>query len=139
MVAPIPPVGEQVLVYYQPVAGGMEVKKYTPRRQWLEPCHDKLQCVRCGWDLRPGAVGDRARFNIPVPQTPKRLRLFCGQCCNDGVDEMERRTGCRGTVSGTGRVEGQPIVRARTRRAAPNRRGDPLVWGHVRRRVGAVA
>lgn len=65
------------------------------RPDWLDPGHTTLTCMECGGDLRPGTNGDRARVNIPDPNTPKRLRLFCGPCCNDGADETERLTGSR--------------------------------------------
>ncbi|MGY4101993.1 hypothetical protein ACW2Q0_20955 [Nocardia sp. R16R-3T] len=87
------PGGGRVFAYFEPVAGGMAVKKFTAPPDWLEPGRTTLTCAECGWDLRPGANGDRARFNIPAPAAPKRLRLYCGPCCNDGVDEMERLTG----------------------------------------------
>lgn len=56
----------------------------TPPIEWLEAGHTKLMCAECGWDLRPQVTGRES------PQTPKRLRLYCGQCCNDGLDEIER-------------------------------------------------
>ncbi|MBC7299474.1 hypothetical protein [Nocardia salmonicida] len=90
--APTPGNG-QVFAYYQPVTDGMAVKKSTAPPEWLEPDNTTLACTECGWSLRPGANGDRARYNIPDPSTPQELRLFCGPCCNDGADEMDRLTG----------------------------------------------
>lgn len=88
-----PPGNGRLFAYYEPATDGMAVKTHTAPPQWLEPGHTALACAGCGWNLRPGANGDRARFNIPDPKTPEQLRLFCGPCCNNGIDEMERLTG----------------------------------------------
>lgn len=100
------PAKRQAIAYYQPVAGGMAMMRWTPPAEWLDNGHAQLACADCGADLRRA---DRARFNIPDPRTPKRIRLYCGPCCKDGIDEMERLTGRRGTLTGTGRVAGQRL------------------------------
>jgi hypothetical protein len=33
---------------------------------------------------------ERLPYDIPLPEKPNRLRLVCGRCCNDGLDELER-------------------------------------------------
>ncbi|MEU1502908.1 hypothetical protein [Streptomyces sp. NPDC005732] len=48
-----------------------------------------LMCAYCEHDLRK-ADDDRCPYNIPLPETPKKRRLVCGMCCNDGLDELER-------------------------------------------------
>ncbi|MBF6234836.1 hypothetical protein IU436_29190 [Nocardia farcinica] len=117
-----PPNG-QVIVYFQPVPGGMATMRWNPPTEWLERGHATLTCAECGSDLRPGAE-DRSRFNIPDPRTPNRLRLFCGPCAGDGVDEMARLTGRRGEVTGTGRVAGQRL--SAQERAAQRRIGGVI-------------
>ncbi|MGW3200061.1 hypothetical protein ACWDBD_36950 [Streptomyces sp. NPDC001118] len=48
-----------------------------------------LMCADCGYDLRK-VDDDHAPYNIPLPEMPKKRRLVCGSCCNDGLDELER-------------------------------------------------
>jgi hypothetical protein len=47
-------------------------------------------CAECGYDLRGRPDEDRLPYNIPLLEQPKKRRLVCGKCCNDGLDEMER-------------------------------------------------
>lgn len=49
----------------------------------------RLVCAECDYDLRDFDE-TRLPFDIRLPERPKRRRLVCGQCCNDGLDEMER-------------------------------------------------
>jgi hypothetical protein len=114
----------QVFVFFQPVPGGMAVKRTTPPPQWFEAGHEKLRCAACGADLRPEAADQRPAFNVPDPQIPDRMRLFCGRCCNDGIDEMERLTGRPGRVTGVGRVPGQRL--SEPERAAQRRIGGVI-------------
>lgn len=98
------PVNDPLFAYLQPVAGGMAVERWNPGKGWLDTPHEKfawtgiLTCATCRYDLRPNASPRRAAFNIPDEDHPI-MRLYCGQCCNDGVDEMERLTR---QVSGSG-------------------------------------
>jgi hypothetical protein len=48
-----------------------------------------LMCSDCGWDLR-NVDDDHCPYNIPLPETPKKRRLVCGSCCNDGLDTLQR-------------------------------------------------
>ncbi|MFE4256634.1 hypothetical protein ACFRU3_45945 [Streptomyces sp. NPDC056910] len=54
-----------------------------------------------GVRLRPARVQGRdpAAIRHPVPERPKARRLVCRQCCNDGVDEMERLAALAGKPS----------------------------------------
>ncbi|WP_429426506.1 site-specific integrase [Nocardia sp. GAS34] len=96
------PGDEPMFVYYEPVAGAMAVKRWDPGKGWLEAPHEKfawmgiLTCVTCGCDLRPNVPQRRSAFNIPDQDHPV-MRLYCGECCNDGVDEMERLTALAGS------------------------------------------
>lgn len=38
-------------------------------------------------------------FDIRLPERPKARRLVCGQCCNDGLDKMERLAALAGRPS----------------------------------------
>ncbi|MFJ9822519.1 hypothetical protein ACIRU3_46435 [Streptomyces sp. NPDC101151] len=38
-------------------------------------------------------------FDVRLPEQPMRRRLVYGQCCNDGVDEMERLAALAGGAS----------------------------------------
>ncbi|MEU6562645.1 hypothetical protein [Nocardia nova] len=118
-----PPSDVPKLVYLQPQVGGLAVVRCSLPAAWLEPGHHMLTCAACSADLRPGAVDERSRFNIPDPRTPRRMRLYCGSCCNDGLDEIARLGGRQGVVTGTGRVPG--------RRLSPGERA-------AQRRIGAV-
>lgn len=48
-----------------------------------------LMCAQCGYDLRGHQDEDRLPYDILLPEQPKKRRLVCGRCCNDGLDEME--------------------------------------------------
>ncbi len=84
-----------MFVYYEPVAGAMAMKRWNPGKGWLDAPHEKfawmgiLTCASCRCDLRPNAPDRRAAFNIPDDDS-LGMRLYCGACCNDGIDEMER-------------------------------------------------
>ncbi|MET9491133.1 hypothetical protein [Nocardia sp. NPDC006630] len=112
----------QVIVYYQPTPGAMAMMRWTPPTDWLDNGHATLTCADCGTDLRPAG---QSRFNIPDPRTPKRIRLFCGPCCNDGIDEIARLTSHLGTLTGTGRVAGQPL-------SEEERAAQPRIGGLIR-------
>ncbi|MET8289877.1 hypothetical protein ABZV80_32315 [Streptomyces sp. NPDC005132] len=48
-----------------------------------------LMCANCGHDLLK-VDEDRSPYNIPLLETPKKRRLVCGTCCNDGLEELDR-------------------------------------------------
>ena len=54
-----------------------------------------LVCAECDYDLREFKDESRRPFDVRLPERPKRQRLVCGQCCNDGVDEMEHSSSGR--------------------------------------------
>ncbi|MFD3908849.1 hypothetical protein ACFXOL_20945 [Streptomyces californicus] len=79
---------------FQPRAEGMAIAKLALSAEW--PSWSKKQaraarlvCQECDYDLRDQDE-DRAPFDIRLPEQPKRRRLVCGRCCNDGIDEIER-------------------------------------------------
>ncbi|MGW1190844.1 hypothetical protein [Streptomyces sp. NPDC002559] len=88
---------------FQPRADGMGIAKLALSAEW--PSWSKKQaraarlvCAECDYDLRDKDE-PRAPFDIRLPEQPKRRRLVCGQCCNDGLDEMERLAALAGTAS----------------------------------------
>ncbi|MER6736573.1 hypothetical protein [Streptomyces puniciscabiei] len=48
-----------------------------------------LMCAECDYDLRQRDDESRLPYNIPVPERPNKIRLVCGRCCNDGLDQMD--------------------------------------------------
>lgn len=79
---------------FQPRADGMAIAILRLSAEW--PAWSKKQaraarlvCAECDYDLRDKAE-DRAPFDVRLPEQPKRRRLVCGKCCNEGLDEMER-------------------------------------------------
>ncbi|XIE81617.1 hypothetical protein AB6O49_34595 [Streptomyces sp. SBR177] len=50
----------------------------------------RLVCAECDYDLREFTDESGLPYDVRLPEQPKKRRLVCGQCCNDGVDEMER-------------------------------------------------
>jgi len=88
---------------FQPRAEGMAITVLRLSAEW--PAWSKkqaraarLMCTECDYDLRDMDEG-RAPFDIRLPEQPKRRRLVCGQCCNDGIDEMERLAALAGRPS----------------------------------------
>ncbi|AZS74870.1 hypothetical protein DDE74_31595 [Streptomyces lydicus] len=88
---------------FQPRADGMVIAKLALSAEW--PAWSKKQaraarlvCAECDYDLRDKDE-TRASFDVRLPELPKRRRLVCGQCCNDGVDEMERLAALAGKPS----------------------------------------
>ncbi|CAM5385182.1 hypothetical protein [Streptomyces viridochromogenes] len=80
---------------FQPRADGMVIAKLALSAEW--PAWSKKQaraarlvCAECDYDLREFKDETRMPFDVRLPEQPKRRRLVCGQCCNDGVDEMVR-------------------------------------------------
>ncbi|MDX3618927.1 hypothetical protein [Streptomyces europaeiscabiei] len=80
---------------FQPRADGMAIAKLALSAEW--PAWSKKQaraarlvCAECDYDLREFKDETRMPFDVRLPERPKARRLVCGQCCNDGVDEMER-------------------------------------------------
>lgn len=79
----------------QPRAEGMAIMKLALSAEW--PAWSKKQaraaglvCAECDYDLREFKDKTRLPFDVRLPERPKTRRLVCGQCCNDGADEMER-------------------------------------------------
>ncbi|MGW9440667.1 hypothetical protein [Streptomyces sp. NPDC055607] len=88
---------------FQPRADGMAIAVMRLSAEW--PAWSKKQaraarlvCAECDYDLRDKDE-DRAPFDVRLPEQPKKRRLVCGKCCNDGVDEMERLAALAGTPS----------------------------------------
>ncbi|MGW3308112.1 hypothetical protein ACWDG9_16180 [Streptomyces sp. NPDC001073] len=80
---------------FQPKAEGMAVTDFALAADWpawteKQARAARLLCAECDYDLRQRDDENRLPYNIPPPEKPNRLRLVCGQCCNDGLDEMER-------------------------------------------------
>ncbi|WP_331762245.1 hypothetical protein OG524_36450 (plasmid) [Streptomyces sp. NBC_01520] len=88
---------------FQPRADGMVIAILRLSAEW--PAWSKKQaraarlvCAECDYDLRDKAE-DRAPFDVRLPEQPKRRRLVCGKCCNNGIDEMERLAALAGKPS----------------------------------------
>ncbi|MGX5185795.1 hypothetical protein ACWKT5_23960 [Streptomyces avermitilis] len=47
-----------------------------------------LLCAECRFDLRTPGAERRLAYNIPTQ--PDRRRLVCGDCCGNGLSELER-------------------------------------------------
>ncbi|CAL9674443.1 hypothetical protein SUDANB105_07769 [Streptomyces sp. enrichment culture] len=72
-------------------------------RSWLASrttCRAARQvCAECDYDLREFKDESRLPYDIRLPERPTKRRLVCGQCCNDGVDEMKRLAALAGNLS----------------------------------------
>ncbi|MEU6986402.1 hypothetical protein ABZ946_23685 [Streptomyces sp. NPDC046324] len=86
---------------FQPRVGGMAIAKLALSAEW--PAWSKKQaraarlvCAECDYDLREFKDETRMPFDVRLPERPKARRLVCGQCCNNGVDEMERLSALAG-------------------------------------------
>lgn len=81
-------------VYCEPRATGMEMMLLSSFAAEWPTWTDRqayamgLMCARCGFDLRTRGDGKRLAYNIP--EQAGRRRLMCGECCNDGLTELER-------------------------------------------------
>ncbi|MER5200970.1 hypothetical protein ACWD3J_46530 [Streptomyces sp. NPDC002755] len=91
-------------VVFQPRAEGMVIAGLALSAEW--PVWSKKQaraarlvCAECDYDLREFKDEPRKGFDIRLPERPKARRLVCGQCCNDGLDEMERLAAVAGKPS----------------------------------------
>ncbi|MEU8526444.1 hypothetical protein AB0C77_12730 [Streptomyces sp. NPDC048629] len=80
---------------FQPRAGGMAIAKLALSAEW--PAWSKKQaraarlvCAECDYDLREFTDETRLPYDVRLPEKPNKRRLVCGQCCNDGLDEMAR-------------------------------------------------
>lgn len=80
---------------FQPRVEGMAIARLALAADW--PAWTKKQaraaglvCAECDYDLRDTKDETRLPYDIPLPERPKARRLVCGQCCEHGVDEMER-------------------------------------------------
>ncbi|MFJ8745849.1 hypothetical protein ACIRL2_41635 [Embleya sp. NPDC127516] len=88
---------------FQPRADGMVIARLALSAEW--PSWSKKQaraarlvCAECDYDLR-GKDETRMPFDVRLPERPNKRRLVCGQCCNDGTDEMERLAAPAGNPS----------------------------------------
>jgi hypothetical protein len=71
------------------------------------PHHDRLggapiqyPVIATATARRAGAADeDRLPFQIPLQEKPNRIRLVCGKCCNDGIDEIERLAALAGQLA----------------------------------------
>ncbi|WP_189870324.1 hypothetical protein [Streptomyces bluensis] len=91
-------------ILFQPRAEGMALAKLVLPTEW--PAWSKKQtraarlvCAECDYDLRDPEDETRLPYDVRLPDQPKRRRPVCGQCCNNGVDEMERLAALAGTSS----------------------------------------
>ncbi|MFD4948669.1 hypothetical protein ACFVYE_31785 [Streptomyces sp. NPDC058239] len=89
---------------FQPRADGMAIAELALSAEW--PTWSKKQaraarlvCAECDYDLREFKDETRLPFDIRLSERPKARRLVCGQCCNDGLDEMERLAALAGKPS----------------------------------------
>ncbi|WP_405691125.1 hypothetical protein [Streptomyces sp. NBC_00057] len=89
---------------FQPRADGMVIAKLALSAEW--PAWSKKQaraarlvCAECDYDLREFKDETGMPFDVRLPERPKARRLMCGQCCNDGVGEMERLAALAGEPS----------------------------------------
>ncbi|WP_159050586.1 hypothetical protein [Streptomyces cellostaticus] len=80
---------------FQPRAEGMAIVNLALLADW--PAWSKKQaraaglvCAECDYDLRKFKDETRLPYDIRLPERPKTRRLACGQCCDHGLDEMER-------------------------------------------------
>lgn len=78
--------------FLEPRADGMAAMGFALAADWplwsdKQARRARLMCAQCDTDLRRHDV---VPYNIPDPQRPQRIRLLCGNCCNDGLDELER-------------------------------------------------
>ncbi|MDQ0757446.1 hypothetical protein [Streptomyces canus] len=86
---------------FEPRAEGMAVMQLALAADWPRWTNKQagamgLMCAQCGYDLRERHNEDRMPYNIPLAKQPKKRRLVCGQCCNDGVDKVKRLAACTG-------------------------------------------
>ncbi|MET7912031.1 hypothetical protein ABZS98_27950 [Streptomyces avermitilis] len=89
---------------FQPRAEGMAVLSLALSADW--PAWSKKQarvsglvCAECDWDLREVKDENRLPYDIRLPEKPSKRRLVCGQCCNHGLDELERLAALAGQPS----------------------------------------
>ncbi|MGW7244510.1 hypothetical protein [Streptomyces sp. NPDC054804] len=89
---------------FQPRAEGMAIAKLVLSAEW--PAWSKKQaraarlvCTECDYDLRKFIDESRLPYDVRLPEQPKKRRLVCGQCCNDGEDEMKRLAALAGKSS----------------------------------------
>ncbi|MFE1190124.1 hypothetical protein [[Kitasatospora] papulosa] len=88
---------------FQPRAEGMAVMGIALAADWpawseKQARAARLLCAECDYDLRQRDQ-ERLPYYMPAPEKPNKLRLVCGQCCNDGLDEMERLAALAGQPS----------------------------------------
>ncbi|MFD9280249.1 hypothetical protein ACFWD7_23590 [Streptomyces mirabilis] len=82
-------------VIFQPQPEGMVTRWLALAADWpswtaKQARASRLMCAECDYDLRQRDDEERLPYNIPLPEKPKKLRLLCGRCCNDGLDELDR-------------------------------------------------
>ncbi|MBX4178402.1 hypothetical protein [Streptomyces geysiriensis] len=91
-------------MFFQPKAEGMALMGFALSADWpvwseKQARAARLLCAECDWDLRRRDDEDRLPYNIPDPDKPNRLRLVCGRCCNQGLDQMKTLAGATGQPS----------------------------------------
>ncbi|MEV6408822.1 hypothetical protein AB0M58_38795 [Streptomyces bobili] len=89
---------------FQPRAEGMVLAKLALSAEWpgwtkKQARAARLVCAECDYDLREFKDETRMPYDIRLPGRPEARRLVCGQCCNDGLDEMERLAALAGEPS----------------------------------------
>ncbi|MEU9546206.1 hypothetical protein [Streptomyces mirabilis] len=90
--------------FFEPRAEAMCVRHFALAADWpswtaKQARAARLMCAECDYDLRQRDDEERLPYNIPLPEKPNRLRLVCGRCCNDGLDELERLAAHAGSLS----------------------------------------
>ncbi|MFF2404940.1 hypothetical protein [Streptomyces goshikiensis] len=88
-------------MFFQPKAEGMALMGFALSADWpvwsqKQAQAARLLCAECAYDLRKGDDEDRLPYNIPAPDKPNRLRLVCGRCCNQGLDQIKALGGAAG-------------------------------------------
>ncbi|MFI6281620.1 hypothetical protein [Streptomyces sp. NPDC050988] len=87
---------------FQPRAEGMVAMGFALAADWpawtaKQARAAGLMCAEC--DNDPRQREERLPYNIPLPEKPNKLRLVCGRCCNNGLDEIERLAALAGQPS----------------------------------------
>lgn len=85
--------------FFEPQPGGMAVLRaaFAADFPWWtakQAARMGLLCSVCGWDLRQRGPEGRAGYRILGEDG--RRRMFCGPCCNNGCDALERWNGAGG-------------------------------------------
>ncbi|MGW2749123.1 hypothetical protein [Streptomyces sp. NPDC001450] len=81
-------------IIFEPRADSMALVTFALAADWPRWTEKQaraagLMCAECDYDLRQRDDESRLPYNIPAPERPKKIRLVCGRCCNDGLDQMD--------------------------------------------------